>query len=442
MAAMRDPRDFRIDIAWESAPGVATPEYRATWALLTLSFESNIVTAVEDTRGAYRRSVHTSAYPLAEWIAFNWWFLTAELRPSALPVSVWKWSNVANHEWLRRHNMRGAGAGMPWPDLTFVCEGAITRAVWHAGPGLAGQPVTFLSNGDSYLRTSQFIDELSHFVDEVVDRLREAEVFDTPLAKEWQALREADEEEAAFARAAARLGLDPYGMSSEAQEGLISVAEILDPPLMDEFLDSAVPEQLGIALNWLEQARSRVANYTESQNGNIIAAWRRALEKRQGFSEDRPWNRGYAAAREVRSMLGLEPTESLSMDHVVPKVTLGGQSAGLEGFTRFSPTDQLVVVLPAGKRLPTAVRFAQARSLGLVLASDRDEHLLDPASSDLSKESRAFAAELLAPIAGITQYLSTLPAVTDAAFDAVAARFRTSSLLVRLQYENQGTALS
>ena len=442
MATLRDSRDFRIDIVWESAPGVATPEYRATWALLTISFESNIATAVEDTRGAYRRSVHTSVYPLAEWIAFNWWALTAELRPSALPVSVWKWSNVASHEWLRRHNVRGAGSGMPWPDLTFVSEGAITRAVWHSGSGLAGQPVTFLSNGDAYLRTPQFIDELSHFVDEVVDRLREAEVFDTPLAKEWAALREADEEEAAFARAAARLGLDPYGMSSEAQENLIRVSEILDPSLMDEFLDSAVPEQLAVALNWLEQARSRVANYAEAQKDNVITEWRRTFERRQTLSEDRPWNRGYAAAREVRSMLGLKPTEPLSMDPLVPKVTLGGRSAGLEGFTRFSPRDQLVLVLPTGKRLPTAVRFAQARSLGLVLASDRDEHLLDPTSSDLSKESRAFAAEFLAPIAGITEYLSSLPAVTDAAFDAVAARFRTSSLLVRLQYENQGAALS
>ena len=442
MAAMSDSRNFRIDVAWESAPGVATPEYRTTWALFTISFESHIVTAVEDTRGAYRRSVHTSVYPLAEWIAFNWWSLTAELRPSALPVSVWKWSNVANHGWLRRHNIRGAGAGMPWPDLTFVSEGAITRAVWHSGPGLAGQPVTFLSNGDAYLRTSQFIDELSHFVDEVVDRLREAEVFDTPLAKEWQALREADDEEAAFARAAARLGLDPYAMSSEAQEDLISVSQVLDPPLMDEFLDSAAPEQLGIALNWLEQARSRVVNYNEARTANVITEWRHTFERQQIFPEDKPWNRGYAAAREVRSMLGLVPTEPLSMDQLVPKVTIGGRSAGLEGFTRFSPTDQLVLVLPTGKRPPTAVRFAQARSLGLVLASDRDEHLLDPASTDLSKESRAFAAELLAPVAGITQYLSRLPAVTDAAFDAVAARFRTSSLLVRLQYENQGAALS
>jgi hypothetical protein len=34
----------------------------------------------------------------------------------------------------------------------------------------------------------------------------------------------------------------------------------------------------------------------------------------------------------------------------------------------------------------------------------------------------AFAAELLAPFSGIQQYLSRLPAVTDAAFEAVAAR--------------------
>jgi hypothetical protein len=147
--------------------------------------------------------------------------------------------------------------------------------------------------------------------------------------------------------------------------------------------------------------------------------------------------RGYAAARQIREILGLEPTAQLNTDRLVPETRLPGQSAGLEGFTQWVSDDQLVLVLPSGKRLAAAVRFAQARSLGLALASSQDEHLLDPVSTDLTKESRAFAAELLAPAAGIARYLYQLPAITDAAFDAVAARFNTSSLLIRHQYENQ-----
>lgn len=429
-------RALQIEVDWESAPGVATPEFRATWALLSIRIGSHAVTSVEDSDGAYRRSVHTSVYPLAEWIAFNWWALKTELRPSALPVQIWRWSNVMSQEWLRRHNVRGAGSGMPWPDLTFVSEGNTTRAVWHGGPGLANQPISFLGGGDEYLQTSQFIEELTHFVDVVVDRLQEAKIYDTPLAKEWASLRETDDDEAAFASAAARLGLDPYSMSDESQENLISISQRLDPELMGEFLDSADPNHLSTALNWLEQARRRASTFVEDRPSPLAPTWQSHWDPNVP-QDNRPWKRGYAAAQEMRRILGLKSTEQLNINSLVREARQPGSSAGLEGFTQRLPNDQLILVLPSGMRLVTAVRFAQARSLGLSVASSRNQHLLDPASTDLSKESRAFAAELLAPAAGIAEYLSALPAVTEAGFDAVAARFKTSTWLIRLQYENQ-----
>ena len=439
MARVSEPRGFRIDVEWDSAPGVATPEFAATWARFAVWIGPQSATTVEDSTGAYRRSVYTSVYPLAEWIAFNWWSLTSEVRPSALPVPLWSWANVADHEWLRRHNLRSAGAGMPWPDLTVVPEGATTRVVWRSGPGLANQPVTFLSSGDTYLPSSQFVEQLSSFVNQVIDRLREAEIYDTPLAKEWQALRETDDQEAEFDRAAARLGLDPYAMSAQAQEDLISISEELQPHVLAEFLDSADPTDLHSAVRWLQQARNKAAGLGKANTQSVVGEWRNLLRQQGAFRADRPWTRGYQTAREVRHILQLEPTDFLGMDDFVKKVTLSGQSAGLEGLARLSPAEKLILVLPSGARSNPSVRFAQARSLGLLLISYEDEHLLDPASTDLSKESRAFAAELLAPISGIQQYLSTLPAVTDAAFEAVAARFRTSSLLVRRQYENQSS---
>ncbi|MGH3303180.1 MAG: hypothetical protein ACRDOK_16165 [Streptosporangiaceae bacterium] len=398
------------------------------------------MTAVEDSEGAYRRSVHTSAYPLAEWIAFNWWFLKDELRPSALPVAVWTWSNALSYDWLHRHNTRGAGNGMPWPDLTLVAEGGVTRAVWHTGSGLAGQPISFLGNGDVYLQSTQLLGELTRFVDHVINRLREANVDDTPLAKEWHALRETDDEEAAFASAAARLGLDPYSMAINAQENLVAISEEIDNQLMEEFLDSASPDDLMAAYNWLGLARNRAANLgaegIKASSGDLTSIF----ETSHADVEDKPWQRGYSAAREVRRLLGSEPTRRLDIDSLVSEVRVVGRSGGLEGFTQIDSANRAVLVLPAGRRLQTAVRFVQARSLGLLLSSGRREHLLDPVSTDLTKESRAFAAELLAPAAGVAEYLSSLPTVTDAAFDAVAAHFKTTTLVIRHQYENQVVA--
>lgn len=95
------------------------------------------------------------------------------------------------------------------------------------------------------------------------------------------------------------------------------------------------------------------------------------------------------------------------------------------------------LVLPAEPSANEASRrFAQARALGLSLLTERRLLLLDPAHTDLSKTSRAFAAEPLAPAAGIAEYLDVLPSATGAALEAVAGRFAVSPLLVQHQYDN------
>jgi Zn-dependent peptidase ImmA (M78 family) len=53
------------------------------------------------------------------------------------------------------------------------------------------------------------------------------------------------------------------------------------------------------------------------------------------------------------------------------------------------------------------------------------------------KVARAFAAEILAPAAGIQRYLTTLGKTDDSAIEAVASRYRVLPLLVRHQYDNQ-----
>lgn len=73
---------FKID--WDPAGGlVADNELRATWARVEITVGEDCVTLLEDVRtGTSRRAFHASLYPLAEWVAFNWWLLLADGRPS------------------------------------------------------------------------------------------------------------------------------------------------------------------------------------------------------------------------------------------------------------------------------------------------------------------------------------------------------------------------
>jgi hypothetical protein len=86
VVAVRSTIDLRID--WLDAPRVSSPDLAATWAACQLWIGDECVTHVETIDGDDRRSVFGSLYPLAEWIADNWWSLTSDLRPSALPSTV------------------------------------------------------------------------------------------------------------------------------------------------------------------------------------------------------------------------------------------------------------------------------------------------------------------------------------------------------------------
>jgi hypothetical protein len=137
--------DFRLE--WLEAPGVTTPELAGTWARYEIWIGDRCATQVEGADGTFRRGVYGSIYPLAHWIAANWWALTSNIRPSAIDARYWDWKNVHAYPWLRQHNFRGAGDGMAWPNLTIVPEGAVSRVAWSQDYGHELTPVRFASDG-------------------------------------------------------------------------------------------------------------------------------------------------------------------------------------------------------------------------------------------------------------------------------------------------------
>src|SRR5579863_8723558 len=85
-----------------------------------------------------------------------------------------------------------------------------------------------------------------------------------------------------------------------------------------------------------------------------------------------------------------------------------------------------------------ANRFGQARALGRVLIRPQQKQfILSAARGREERIAGAFAAELLAPAEGIRQMLDVIGSHSDNALDAIARRYKVSSLLVRYQYDNQ-----
>lgn len=429
--------DLRIE--WLEAPDVATPELAATWARYELWVGDRCVTQVEDESGNFRRAVYGSLYPLAYWVATNWWLLTSHIRPSEVETTYWTWPNVPAYPWLRQHNMRGAGDGMAWPNLTLVAEGSIARVVWAPLQDTV-RSVRFVSSGHALIQTDSFLHELIRIVENVLDRLRDQGLPKTSLAEEWGTIAETGAEEADFCKTVARLGLDPYSVSDQITNNVLDVASSLPPEVVSDFFDSADPAALLEAAQWTRRAMTGASRAATKARERMSVLYESTLSGTQQDAEsvlNRPWEYGYAMARQLRSAKGIQATNEFDISPWVGLSEVSAQSKGIQGFVVVEH-DQCGLVSGISNQGTSGRRFSQARALGRVLASPSQRNfVLSAAHGDDERVSRSFAAELLAPAEGIRQYLDVIGKQDYSAMEAIASRFRVSPWVVRHQYDNQ-----
>jgi hypothetical protein len=182
---------------WMDAEGINGPELSATWASLRIRAGDATITRVLDTRAkTVRDFVYVPLYPLAEWLATNWWFLTYEFGNPA------KESDPA---FYRRHALGPNREGYAFPDLEVVSFGARTRLAWKCDP-CPWTRVEFLAQGEIWIESSELRESCADLVDRVIRRLASLGVDGTLLQEEWKAVQTADEEEYQFCKTAAGLG--------------------------------------------------------------------------------------------------------------------------------------------------------------------------------------------------------------------------------------------
>lgn len=198
--------DFSIDFEWVSPEGARGAELRATWANLRIRVGNELVTRLEDlTTNSMRSGVYGPLYPLAEWIVLHWWSLLYE---------VYQPKRTTESDYNQRHNFAAAAEGFALPWLQCTPEGRQTHLQWRRRH-LSLYNVHFINEGQCYVSSRQFENELRRFIEAVITRLEDEGVPDTLLAEEWNAINAADAAEQQYCAALGRLGLDPYAPESE-----------------------------------------------------------------------------------------------------------------------------------------------------------------------------------------------------------------------------------
>lgn len=430
--------DLKFQFEWEDPQGARGSELRATWARLSIRAGAGPVTRlIDESSKGFRDAVYGPLYPVAEWIAMNWWSLFHEVEAPGTQ----RWRSYA-----RRHSLCHAGEGFVLPDLRIKPSGRMTDLNWfpRAFPK-AG--VSFVEAGNLSLPTEAIRQELFGFVTSVVERLLSENVTGTPLQEEWNAILSMAPEEAAFCETAAALGEDPFAMEESDRDELLEIAGAVPSGLLGEFVAATDFDDISNSLENLNKVLEQVGNSTASLPS--LAALRDQAPAIQTAAT--PWDQGYEFARGLRDQIGLNGHLLATDKELANALSTDEQSLREAILTPVKPQwefDALVgtasdgnPVFATSKRREDSQRFAVCRGLFeyLTRADGERSALVSRAFSDRQRANRAFAAEFLAPEKLLRERI-LFDVLDGEQIDDLAEEFGVSSMVIRHQVENHRIA--
>lgn len=421
---------------WLAADGVRSPELAATWCRLQISVDGRVVTRVEDPGSrSTRNAIYCAAYPLAEWAATHWWMLRSHVRPATL-LDGWRdgQNSTAVGPLLAAHSTRAAGDGFLWPQLMIVPEGERTLLRWAADSHTRVNEARFVSEGRVWANAASVSEALGEFVGGVLERLHDEGVDGTLLHDEWEAILAADAEEAAFCNAAAALGLDPYDIDDAQAEAIVAVGASLGDGLAHELVAAADPARIHEDLSWVTTGLARLSRTPARRAAGPLASLQR-LHLRSD-RDGAPWEIGWRHGQMARDALSIAPDAAVPMNDLVAQSRLASADAALQGLG--SGVGGHVQVIIGGASGAASTRFFAARALWRAANVDARPYLLTTAPTFEQRVERAFAAEFLAPAAGLRTMVDRGRKVvsTDDA-ERIGRHYKVSPVVIAHQLENQ-----
>lgn len=432
--------EFQISILEWTPAGQGSPEDSATRCRLEI--RSNGL-PLSINHSEWSRTVtewiNVSAYPLALWIAANWWRLTMEPLPFEEHLQL---------EWEAAHSFAAAGSGYLWPPISTIPDGkAVTLRSSGSAVGVR-EPIRFLGQPAVSVGLDAFQQGLGDFVETVVARLRALDLQATELESLWTEVGEerSDRELTNTRVVEALLHLEP---GEAPQDTLAAFGALADESGHEAALELAATfsaVELSHAAESLRKASrngaSLSASWDPTERADLQARVSNAATERQP-----PWRRGLFAARLLREEwdLGVGPLpnatieERLGLTRGAVHAAAGGASRLNVGLAIGNPGDAAIRLL-LDSRHPTARRFEAARLIGDLVNAPTAEawHPATRASTSRQKAQRAFAAELLAPVDGLIEFL--VDDRSDEALDEAAEHFQVSARTVAHQLENNAPA--
>jgi hypothetical protein len=411
---------LKIEADWELSTS-GKPEEAATFAALGIKFGSTWLTEAEDSFvNRVRQKVYLSAYPLAEWLAWNWWRLRWEPRRHT-------------HDWAMAHRMSNIGGGYVWPDITIFSDGE--RIVLNCNPTRSrpAEPLRYLCQLAAVVRAPVFEDTINSFVQSTLDQLDAKEIKASNLLAIWKNVMEerSSPEVSVRRKLEALLGYDVDEANEDLIERLIRDIGKLGEAGVQE-LAATYSEKSNVATS--DEIETAANAYGFSCNPRDTVRLRSESVSHLPVGEA-AWKRGVAAARALREQEGLSQ-DSVSNERlcqlvgVTTSVINNRNQRGPLTFEYDTKQTEGKIVLKSGYE--TGRRFGLARLLGDRVAGAASGPLKLAAQRTHTyrqKLQRAFAGEFLCPFNELERFLNG-DFGDDAIQDAVQ-RFNVSDITIR-----------
>jgi hypothetical protein len=407
-----------IEADWENSES-GRPEDAATFAALGIRFGNLWLTEAEDSFvNRVRQKVPLSAYPFAEWLAWNWWRLRWEPRRHT-------------HDWAMAHRMSNIGGGYVWPDITIFSDGE--RVVLNSAPTRVrpAEPLRYLSQIAAVVRAPIFEDTVERYLNSVLNQLNAKKIKETNLNRVWKSVSEERKSPdlASRRKLEALLGFDV----DEADDHL------LDRLIQDmSKLGETGVQELAAAYSGNDIVTSSEIESVASSSG-FSCNTRDAVKLRSGIASQLPvgvaaWKRGVAAAQALREQegLGLEPLSNNRLCQMLGVASAAidqRQKRGALTFEYDKDRTEGSIVLKSGYE--TGRRFNLARLLGDKVAGSVSGPLkvAQRTFTYRQKLQRAFAGEFLCPFEALEKTLDG--DTSDDAIHEAAQHFNVADITVR-----------
>ncbi|WP_156462823.1 helix-turn-helix domain-containing protein [Methylobacterium sp. Leaf93] len=302
------------------------------------------------------------------------------------------------------------------------------------GFGPMGMPKSVLSQPIESFERYLAVD----LIDPIVKCLHRTARHDRPLESMMNRIKEAYSygNDGIFCKTAGALGLSPYHLSDELAGVLQSlIAQIADDSARLDFASAMTVDEIEVGQQWIATELARLGESNSLLGLNEI---RKACKPFANAHGQRPYERGTAYARAVRNALGISVDASLGGMEGIRRlmggehpIILSGEAPGAMTAFQSKIRDNPSIVM-SDRASQSANVFVLCRAIGDFVAFGSDNASVTDLYTSRQAVGRAFAAEFIAPAAGVIHMIDA----EDVPIARVAKHYGASFNAISRQYEN------